>query len=665
VTDILSENQLQVLRALCDTVVPRIARPDDPDGFWARTGTDVGADQGALMVLSTMPPEQRLLVGGLLDVIGSQGFLGASQESREQILTTLSLASAAAGAGIRSVVSLILFMAYGMPDAAGRNPNWSTFGYPGPISPAPDAPKAFTPLRPDGGDLELDADVVVVGSGAGGGLIAGRLAATGARVVVLEMGRYRNEADFHQLELLAYQNSYWRSGPVWTGDLNVSLLAGSGLGGGTVINWTNCLKTKPWVREQWASEHGLTDIATDSFDRHLDAVWRELSVTDKCSELNRVHEAMKRGAERLGWSFTGITRNWDVARHDPAMAGYLGFGDQSGAKRSTLKVYIEPAVAEHGLRVVDGCFVEKILLDDGRAAGVTGRWTAEDGSASAAVTVRAPVVVVAAGSLESPGVLLRSGIGGPAAGDYLRLHPVTIATGDYGTDMQAWWGAPHAGLINEFANVEDGYGFLIESVQYTTGLGASSVPFTTGEEHKQAMVDLRNSASFIGLVRDRGHGRVTLDANGGTVPWYSLTDDLDVRNTQRALEAQIRAHHAAGARGIQILAQGRPAWRYGDDLEAFIARAKRLPLRAGGATLFSAHQMGTCRMGSDPATSVADPRGELHDTPGVWIGDASAFPTPSGTNPMITIMALASRTAENIGESMGVSVGAAAKESVA
>ena len=104
-TDILSENQLQVLRALCDTVVPRIARPDDPDGFWARTGTDVGADQGALMVLSTMPPEQRLLVGGLLDVIGSQGFLGASQESREQILTTLSLASAAAGAGIRSVVS--------------------------------------------------------------------------------------------------------------------------------------------------------------------------------------------------------------------------------------------------------------------------------------------------------------------------------------------------------------------------------------------------------------------------------------------------------------------------------------------------------------------------------------------------------------------------------
>ena len=90
-----------------------------------------------------------------------------------------------------------------------------------------------------------------------------------------------------------------------------------------------------------------------------------------------------------------------------------------------------------------------------------------------------------------------------------------------------------------------------------------------------------------------------------------------------------------------MLARGRPTWRHGDDLDAFVARAQRLPLRAGGATLFSAHQMGTCRMGGDPATSVADPRGELHDTKGVWIGDASAFPTPSGTNPMITIMALA------------------------
>ena len=149
-------------------------------------------------------------------------------------------------------------------------------------------------------------------------------------------------------------------------------------------------------------------------------------------------------------------------------------------------------------------------------------------------------------------------------------------------------------------------------------------------------------------MRDHGSGRVTIDEAGQAVPWYSLTDPQDVRTTHRALEAQVRLHVAAGARRIAALAAGMPEWRVGDDVDRYVERLQRVPLRAGGFRLFAAHQMGTCRMGSDPQTSVADPYGELHDTPGVWIGDASAFPTPSGTNPMITIMALAHRTGEAI-----------------
>ncbi|WP_229068193.1 GMC family oxidoreductase N-terminal domain-containing protein [Actinoplanes sp. DH11] len=642
----MNHDQAHVLRTLCDTVVPALDRPDDADGFWARRATDVGADRAVLAMIAGLPAEQQQGFGGLLDALTAHGFGTAGQEGRERILDAVRQAAPEAAAGIHALTSMILMCTYGLTDAAGSNLFWARIGYPGPVPAGrPVAEPRITPLRPDG-DLDLTADVVVIGSGAGGGLIAGRLAAGGARVVVLEAGRHRTEADFDQRELEAYQNSYWRGGPTPTADGNVTLMAGSGVGGGTVINWTNCIRTRDPVRRQWAAEHGLTGVDTPDFDRHLDAVWRELSVTDRCSEFNRIHEAMRRGADALGWSFATVHRNWDEKLHDPAIAGHLGFGDRSGAKRSTLKVYLEPAVLEHGARVVDGCRVERILVSGGRAAGVVGR------AGGHRVTVTAPTVVLAAGALESPGVLLRSGIGGPAAGQHLRLHPCTVTLGDYGTDMRGWWGAPQAALVDEFAAVEEGYGFLLESVQYTTGLGASALPFTTAAEHKQAMADFRNTGSFIGLVRDRGHGRVVLDAAGDTVVRYDLTDEVDVRNTRRAIEAEIRLHHAAGACRIQLFAQDLPAWQQGDDLAAYVARAREVPLRAGGATLFAAHQMGSCRMGADPATSVADPRGELHDTPGVWIGDASAFPTSSGTNPMITVMALASRTAEHIQDAL-------------
>jgi choline dehydrogenase-like flavoprotein len=143
------------------------------------------------------------------------------------------------------------------------------------------------------------------------------------------------------------------------------------------------------------------------------------------------------------------------------------------------------------------------------------------------------------------------------------------------------------------------------------------------------------------------------------MPLYPVTDPLDLENLKRGIEVQIRLHEAAGAHSIGPLAEGAPTWRRGDDLEAFIASVKRIPFRAGGYKLFSAHQMGTCRMGEDPETSVAGPWGELHDTKGVWIGDGSAFPTSSGTNPMVSIMALAHRTAEAIAEDAGAGTPAA------
>jgi choline dehydrogenase-like flavoprotein len=219
--------------------------------------------------------------------------------------------------------------------------------------------------------------------------------------------------------------------------------------------------------------------------------------------------------------------------------------------------------------------------------------------------------------------------------------------------MRAWWGAPHAGLSHEFENLEDGYGFLIEGAQYTTAIGGSATPWLSGEQHKDLMSRYKHGASFIMLLRDHGHGRVVIDPNGEAVPFYALEDPLDLEHTRIAIEKIVRLHEAGGAQEIMSLAATLPRWRRGDDLERFIERAQRVPQRAGGQKLFSAHQMGTARMGTDPQTSVAGPFGELHDVKGVWIGDGSAFPTPSGTNPMVTIMALARRTAFAIADAAG------------
>jgi choline dehydrogenase-like flavoprotein len=144
-----------------------------------------------------------------------------------------------------------------------------------------------------------------------------------------------------------------------------------------------------------------------------------------------------------------------------------------------------------------------------------------------------------------------------------------------------------------------------------------------------------------------------LDPTGEPAPFYSLEDPLDLKNTRFAIDKLARLHEAAGAQEIMSLAARPPQWRRGDNLERFIERAQRVPQRAGGQKLFSAHQLGTARMGTDPQTSVANPFGELHDVKGVWIGDGSAFPTSSGTNPMVSIMALARRTAFAIAEAAG------------
>ena len=145
---------------------------------------------------------------------------------------------------------------------------------------------------------------------------------------------------------------YWRGGPNPTADLNVSLHAGAALGGGTVINWTNSLRTRPWVREQWAREHGLEGLDGTDYDAHMDAVFERLLVNDRCSDLNGTQTRMQAGARAARLVLQHHPRNVDERRYDPATAGFIGFGDQCGAKQSALKTYLADAVADEAEVVV-------------------------------------------------------------------------------------------------------------------------------------------------------------------------------------------------------------------------------------------------------------------------------------------------------------------------
>src|SRR5947207_448489 len=485
----LTETQRTTLRLFCDTIVPRIDRDPDPHGFFARAASDIGVEQGVEQLIGELDEELQTGLAQLLDALASQNLdRMPSQLSREQVIRNMSLASPEAAAGVQALAGMTLFLNYGMPDPqTGRNPNWDVFGYPGPSGLPPQTPKTLNPTVP--GDV-LEADVVVVGSGAGGATIAGTLAQAGRKVVVLEASGYFTEEDFNQLELPAYQEMYWRGGPTPTADGNVSLQAGTTLGGGTTINWTNCLRTTDWVREQWAREFGLEGVDGPEYDAHLDAVLERIHATDTCSDLNGPQQRMKEGCEALGWHFKTIVRNVDVDKYSPEQAGYLGFGEQSGAKMSGDRTFLLDAF-ENGAEFMVRCRAQRILTEDGRAAGVEAIYTGDDGTEQRRVTVRAPRVVVACGALESPALLLRSGIGGPAVGNYLRLHPALAVLGRYGEDQRAWWGAPQTGLSHEFDDTGEGYGLLIEGAQYAPSLIGSAIPWTSGLRHKEVVADTK------------------------------------------------------------------------------------------------------------------------------------------------------------------------------
>lgn len=641
-----TDAQRRALTSIVDTFVASVPREADPTGFFAAKGSDIGADLGvAQHLLTRLTDEEIAGLGQLFDGLAAFGFADQPLEGREQILAAVSASGPEAALAIDSLCTLSSLYSFALVDEQGRNPLWPGMGYPGPAQQPPQQPKTLTVLDPDAPDVE-GFDVVVVGSGCGGGVAAAVLAEAGKRVLVLEGGGYHNESDFQQLEAAAYQNLFLRGGFFPTADGVVALVAGSTVGGGSTVNWSNSLMTPDGVRREWA-EAGLADVADSSFDEHLSAVWRRIGANTDAAYQNGPHRRLAEGAAALGYSYELASLNIDPARMDPVLIGYSGMGDQSGAKQGTLRTFLQDA-SDAGAQLMPNAWARRILTADGAATGVEVIHTDPATGQTSTVTVRAPQVVVSCGSLETPALLLRSGIGGPAAGANLRLHPATVVSGIYDEPQDPWIGPAQAGVMNEFGVGREEYGFIIEGVQHIPALYSTTIPRLGALAHKEIAAAYQHRADWVMLIRDRGAGRVTIDDDGCAQHWYPFDDEADRANFRRGIATGIRMHAAAGARQIFAGGQRFAPWRRGEDLEAFIAAVDEMPIGPGGLPVFSAHQMSSAALGADPETSVAKPTGELHDTAGVWIADASGMPSCSGVNPMVSVLALARRTATNM-----------------
>lgn len=569
---------------------------------------------------------------------------------------------------------LLTFLAYADPGVEGANPRLSAMGYVADARPIARQTTQIRATRPpfESGSadepMEMEADAVIVGSGAGGGVVAAELARAGRSVVVLEAGPLVDEASMPTDELDAYGRLYLNHGLLSTWDGSVTMLAGAAVGGGTLINWMTCLAAPTWVRDGWSRDHGIEDLTGETWDADLRAIEEEVAVSE-ATLIPPKDEVILRGAAELGWE-AGRTRRNAI---DCGDCGSCPFGCRQGTKQSGIRAHVASSFAA-GARIVPGARVTRVLLSpgaEGAAAGVEASvlWTHPETGATAAdsrarrLIVRARSVVLSAGGLRTPAILQASALDHPAIGQNLRLQPVPVVAALFPQPIDMWRGTMQAARSLEFVQPGPGSnGYVIESAPGHPGLFALALAWEGTDAHADVMLRARRIAPLVAITRDGGTGRATLTKRGTVRVDYRL-DSTGVATLQHALLSMARLARAAGA--PEIVAIGtRPAW-YGRSgfppggestaFAGFEAALASFDFRPNRGTIFSAHQLGTVRMGADPRGHPSDAWGRVRRDArndrfvrGLYVADGSLCPTGIGVNPMITIMVLARRVSRTI-----------------
>jgi choline dehydrogenase-like flavoprotein len=455
----------------------------------------------------------------------------------------------------------------------------------------------------------IDADVCVIGAGAGGAVAAAELAEGGARVVVLEQGPAHDPDSFtaRPSEMLA---RLYRDGgqTVTIGTPPIGLPLGRGLGGTTLVNSGTCFRTPAHVLERWRHEFGLE---LDGLDHAFERVEHSLSVSEVTPALAGLNaEVARRGAERLGWSHGYLRRNAKGC----VGSGVCAFGCPTSAKQHTGITYV-PRARAAGARIITGANVDRVLVERGRVRGV----------AASVGEVRAETVIVAAGTINTPLLLRRSGLGGDSGqlGRNLTIHPATAAFALMDEVVDMGKGVPQSFYIDEFAD----QGIMFEGVAGPPSYAAVALPLT-GHRHAEVMASYRRLAQFGLMVSDRPRGRIVSVA-GRPVIRYDL-DPRDLERFRIGLARLAQLFEAAGAREVFLPVP---------------SGVRPEQVRARNLKLMAFHPLGTARADERPSHGVVDGELAVHGVDGLHVADGSVVPSALGVNPQLTIMGLATRLA--------------------
>lgn len=497
-------------------------------------------------------------------------------------------------------------------------------------------------------DITLDADVVVIGSGTGGAIIAHELAVAGKSVIILEAGRYVPSSEFTEDMAWALENLYQDVGAQTNTIGDTIVMQGRCVGGSSVISATIATRAPDYVLESWAKDFGIDALSPNKIYPYYEKVEKRLHVhLNEPHEINDCANAIIRGCESLGWSWRPQSRNVKQC----ALTGHCLAGCPSDRKASMPVTYLAWATAA-GVKIYSDTYVEQVLIKNGRAVGVSGRVIDPKNQAVIAnIKVNAQIVVSSAGAIQTPLLLQRSKLPNRnnQLGRNLSLHPTSVVLGKFPVPVYGWRGAFTGMHIDEFLGEKEGKMLMESGLAAPVQLMAQN-ELSMGVDHIRFMEEFKYLSALNILIPDNGHGYVHWSGpiRGGAkrIEWNMSKEEFALYKD--GLKRAGRIFFAAGAERVYLPTYQRVQASSLEELDLVVDGIDYGSLGIFSMRLVSLNAQGSCRMGADRNKAVVDPYGQTYEVSGLFVSDASLLPTIAVQHPMLTVAALAHYIADQI-----------------